>query len=167
MERLYKFTFELNGAINGDDKGEIDYLGGKINLESNKPNTTINLTIMANRQEEAVKLFSEFKLKNHTRGKLKRVSLYVNRKYTLIVKKANTINDKTIYEDFIYKPNMRKIDIHNWYEDEWNHPKDCQFFVVSIIDSNNEVVVMFERRKGNKVADKYIIGGANKFKSKF
>jgi hypothetical protein len=166
MIRQYRFTFQLNGAINGNHRGEIDYLKGAITLESMSPNSTINGLIDAKSHEDAVQVFKDFKFCNCFKGRLLRIVLFTNRKYTMVVKKANTYDNHPIYEDFIHKPNMRKIDIHNWYEDEWNHPKDCQYFVVSIIDSKDEVVVMFERRKGNKVADKYIIGGANQFRSK-
>ena len=157
----------LNGAFNGNKRGEIDTLNGAVILLSKAPDTTISGIIEADSIRDAHELFYKFKMCNCFRGRLIRINLYVNRTYTMVVKKANVVNDKPEYEEFIRRPNMRKIDIHNWYEDEWNHPKDCQYFVVSILDSNDVVVCMFERRKGNKMADKYIIGGAAKFKSKY
>lgn len=62
MKRQYRFTFQLNGAINGNQRGEIDYLKGAITLESMKPNTTINGLIDAKSHEDAVQIFKDFKL---------------------------------------------------------------------------------------------------------
>jgi hypothetical protein len=166
MKKQYRYTFQLNGAIHGNYKGEIYTMNGAITLQSIIPNTTINGLIDAKSHKEATEIFNQFKVINCIKGRLIRITMFTNRKYTMVVKKANVVNDIPEYDEFIRRPNMRKCDIHNWYEDEWNHPKDCQYFVVSIIDNKDEVVVMFERRKGNKMADKYIIGGANKFRSK-
>jgi len=167
MKKQYRFTFQLNGAIKGNMRGEIDTLKDIISLESTTPNTTINGLIYAKCHRDAVELFKEFKICNCIKGRMLRIVLFVDRRYALVVKKANTYDNHPVYEDFIYNPSVRKKDIQEWYEDESNHPQDCEYFVVKIIDSRGDVICHFERRKGNKMADKYIIGSLSNFKSKY